>query len=211
MKVLMATMLSISALSAASSPAEVPLTSNSAWVARGRLLAAYLTEERVQSAQYAILAVERGSFSTNVVEVCFWAGTLRGELPRDAILVLEPELPFETSISSDAYAVGKEAWRGIISATDENWSRIRATPDAQLSDSAPDQRISRQTAVSLVRARLKEEHLYSLTLRLEVRRCRFGWLVDVLKPHPRDRTYFTLLGIYHVSDERKLLGCVRDL
>jgi hypothetical protein len=131
------------------------------------------------SCSYRLMDVWYGRSSTNVVSVWFNRNTVPGEgCPTNAILILQKG---EGSATNFLFALGDDASLGILPYSVDKWNEIKSRTPAELSQTRPEDRISRDKALDIaLKAVAKEGRPRSdETLKCDAIRYNFGWDVYV--------------------------------
>jgi len=144
--------------------------SDQIFVARGKLIGAVQHSIISSSARYEISETIYGEFPKQSVEVNFYPMALKGELPAEAILLLQKP--------SDAplfYALGKDPVLGILPYTPENLARARSLTEEDLKDNPIEMHITEAKAREVLESFLSRMNLLGRGV-LRLKRAPFGWM-----------------------------------
>lgn len=176
-------------------------------VGYGRLISQH-DDIELRVARYEVSETQRGHLPTNVVEVVFWQKTQRGELPREAILLLSRPIAVSPPIW---HAVGGDASRGILPDTPSDRQRVASLADTRMLDSPRAEWLPRAKAEQIARDYLRTAGFDLTRLRMSFRRAEFGWDGSVSFPDEQGRVAFGGESYFGIRDRGDILYWMKGL
>jgi hypothetical protein len=162
------------------------------------------TPDHISTAQYHVYEQLSGREITTNVFIQYYPVTLKGDLPKRAVLVLVP------SNNSNLFAAaGAQIGLGIWLDTPSNRQLVAETPASTFAGTSPEKRISELHAFEIAYHYLGDTNLFQRQVEMRSERHPFSWFFDIKWLTPESKGKYIQGRGLEISDEGLVISVHR--